>query len=105
MEGLTLSTDQKSGLVFLGTLREIKRVLPGAKTISGLSNISFGLPKRELINKAFLILAVESGMDAVILDITDKEMLAMLQATETLLGTDLYRVQYLKAYRDGRLDF
>ena len=102
---LTLSTDQKNGLVFLETLREIKQALPGAKTISGLSNISFGLPKRKLINTAFLVLAVGSGLDAAILDPTDKEMLALLQATETLLGKDPYCVQYLKAFRAGRFDY
>ncbi|HBD08756.1 MAG TPA: methyltetrahydrofolate--corrinoid methyltransferase [Syntrophobacteraceae bacterium] len=102
---LTLSTDQQNGLVFLETLREIKRVLPGAKTVSGLSNISFGLPKRRLINQVFLVLAVGSGMDAAILDPTDKEMMAMLRATETLLGKDPYCVQYLKAFRAGRFEY
>jgi cobalamin-dependent methionine synthase I len=102
---LTLSTDQQNGLVFLETLREIKRTLPGAKTVSGLSNISFGLPKRHLINTVFLVLAVGAGMDAAILDPTDKEMLAMLRATETLLGKDPYCGQYLKAFRAGRLDY
>ena len=102
---LTLSTDQKNGLVFLETLREIKLALPGAKTVSGLSNISFGLPKRSLINKAFLVLAVGAGLDAAILDPTDKEMLALLRATETLLGQDPYCVEYLKAFREGRFDY
>ena len=102
---LTLSTDQKNGLVFLETLRQIKEALPGAKTVSGLSNISFGLPKRKLINKAFLVLALGSGMDAAIMDPTDKEMLAALRATEALLGQDPYCVQYLKAFREGRLEY
>jgi 5-methyltetrahydrofolate--homocysteine methyltransferase len=70
-----------------------------------LSNISFGLPKRQLINKAFLVLAVGAGLDAAILDPTDKEMLAMLRATETLLGKDPYCVQYLKAFREGRFEY
>ena len=102
---LTLSTDQKNGLVFLETLRQIKEALPGAKTVSGLSNISFGLPKRKLINKAFLVLALGAGMDAAIMDPTDKEMLAALRATETLLGRDPYCVQYLKAFREGRFEY
>lgn len=102
---LTLSTDQKNGLVFLETLRQIKEALPGAKTISGLSNISFGLPKRKLINKAFLVLALGAGMDAAIMDPTNMEMLAMLRATEALLGQDPYCVQYLKAFREGRLKY
>jgi cobalamin-dependent methionine synthase I len=102
---LTLSTDQQNGLIFLETLREIKQVLPGAQTVSGLSNISFGLPKRKLINQVFLVLAAGSGLDAAILDPTDKEMMAMLRATETLLGKDPYCVQYLKAFREGRFEY
>ena len=77
---LSLSTDQKNALVFLETLRAIKRELPGAKTVSGLSNISFGLPKRKVLNQAFLVLAVGAGMDAAIADPTDKALMAMVTA-------------------------
>jgi len=45
------------------------------------------------------------GMDAAILDPTDKAIMAMVQATETLMGKDLYCTRYLKAFREGRLDY
>jgi len=101
---LPISTDQKSALVFLETVKEIKRSI-GAKTISGLSNISYGLPRRRLINQAFLVLASGCGMDAAILDPTDKAMMGMVQTVETLMGKDPYCMQYLKAFRGGALDF
>lgn len=102
---LSLSTDQKNALVFLETLKVIKQALPGAKTVSGLSNISFGLPKRKLLNQAFLVLAGSSGMDAAIADPTDKALMAMVTAAEALANKDAYCVRYLKAFREGRLDY
>jgi cobalamin-dependent methionine synthase I len=101
---LPISTDQKSALMFLETVKEIKRSI-GAKTISGLSNISYGLPRRRLINQAFLVLASGCGMDAAILDPTDKAIMGMVQTVETLMGKDPYCMKYLKAFRGGALDF
>jgi len=101
---LSLATDQKNALVFLETLRAIKKDLPGAKTVSGLSNISFGLPKRKVLNQAFLVLAVGAGMDAAIADPTDKALMAMVTAAEALANKDLYCARYLRAFREGRLD-
>lgn len=102
---LSLATDQKNALVFLETLKAIKKGLPGAKTVSGLSNISFGLPKRKLLNQAFLVLAGGAGMDAAIADPTDKALMAMVAASEALANKDLYCARYLKAFREGRLDY
>ena len=50
---LPLSSNTKNGLLFIDTLKEIKRCFPEAKTISGLSNISFGLPKRTMDQSVF----------------------------------------------------
>ena len=85
--------------------KEIKKNLTEAKTVSGLSNISFGLPKRKLLNQGFLVLALEYGMDAAILDPTDKALMAMVQVTESLVGKDVWCTQYISAFREGRLDF
>ena len=101
---LPLSTDHKNGSVFLETLREIKASLGPARTISGLSNISYGLPKRKRVNHAFFVLAVECGMDAAILDPTDREIMAMVPVTELLMGKDPDCAEYLIAYREGRFN-
>jgi 5-methyltetrahydrofolate--homocysteine methyltransferase len=102
---LSLSTEQKNALVFLETLRAIKRDLPGARTVSGLSNISFGLPKRKVLNQAFLVMAVGAGMDAAIADPTDKALMAMVTASEALANKDPYCARYLRAFREGKLDY
>jgi len=101
---LALSTGHRNGLLFLETLRGIKDCLGEAKTISGLSNISFGLPKRSILNQAFLLLALGCGMDAAILDPTDKALMAMVRAGEALMGKDPFCAQYISAFREGRLD-
>jgi 5-methyltetrahydrofolate--homocysteine methyltransferase len=101
---LSLATDQKNALVFLETLKAIKQELPGARTVSGLSNISFGLPRRKLLNQAFLVLAGFAGMDAAIADPTDKALMAMVTASEALANKDAYCAGYLRAFREGRLD-
>lgn len=102
---LPLSTDGKNGLIFIDTLRQIKTEFPGAKTISGLSNISFGLPVRKAVNLAFLILSINAGMDAAILDPTSKGTMAMIRATEALMDKDAFCRQYLTAFREGKLNF
>lgn len=101
----SVATDQSSGLLFLETLREIKKCLGEAKTISGLSNISFGLPRRKLLNHSFLVLALGAGMDAAIMDPTDKAIMALVQATEAVMGRDPFCTEYLKAFRAGKLDY
>jgi 5-methyltetrahydrofolate--homocysteine methyltransferase len=101
---LALSTEPRNGIIFLETLRGIKENLGEAKTVSGLSNISFGLPKRSILNQAFLLLALGCGMDAAILDPTDKALMAMITAGEALMGKDPFCAHYISAFREGRLD-
>jgi len=88
--------------------REVFRSIPmikalGAKTICGLSNISYGLPNRRLVNSAFLAMAVQAGLDAAILDPLDKEAMSILRASRALLEMDEYCADYIKAFREGKL--
>ena len=76
---------------------------PGVNTICGLSNISFGLPERRLINRNFLALCVAYGLSAVILDPTDQQLMATLLAVEMLLGRDEYCGNFIDAYQNGRI--
>lgn len=99
-----VGTDQTQGKVFLETLANIKRDYPEVKTICGLSNVSFGLPNRRLINRAFMALCVGYGLEAVILDPTDLKLVAILLASEVLMGRDEFCVNYLAAYRRGALE-
>ncbi len=87
----------------MDALRAIKTEYPGVKTISGLSNVSYGLPKRKIVNRAFLITALAAGMDAAIMDPLDMDIMALLKATELVLGKDDFCMNYLMAYRAGLL--
>jgi len=100
---LPISSDTKNGLLFIETLREIKRVFPETKTISGLSNISFGLPKRTWINQSFLVLSLGTGLDAAILNPLDKNLMALVRSTEAILNEDPFCVKYIEAFRSGKL--
>ena len=102
---LPVSSNIQNGNISLEILRKIKEFNPLSKTIIGLSNISFGLPERRLINQAFVILAISLGLDAVILDSTDKRIMGLIRAADVLLGKDNFCRAYLQAYRQGKLNF
>jgi len=96
-----ISTEPEQAREFLKAIPLIKDL--GVKTICGLSNVSFGLPNRRLINSTFLTMAIQSGLDAAILDPTDKEMLSAIKTSGMLLGLDDFCADYIKAFREGQL--
>ncbi|NPV28660.1 MAG: methyltetrahydrofolate cobalamin methyltransferase [Firmicutes bacterium] len=96
---VALATEHKATQVFLEATGEIKKRFPGVYIISGLSNVSFGLPYRRTINRTFLVLARAAGMDAAIIDPLDEELMATVWATELVLGEDPYCRNYLRYYR------
>jgi len=99
-----ISTGSDSGRVAATVIESIMRLYPGAHTICGLSNISYGLPHRRLLSRVFLAMAVMSGLDAAILDPGDKDLTAELLAAEALAGRDEFCMNYITASREGRLD-
>ncbi|MBN2535459.1 MAG: dihydropteroate synthase [Spirochaetales bacterium] len=98
---MTISTNIQNGILFFDTLRAIHAAYPEVHLTAGLSNISFGLPARSYINRAFLTLAVKEGLDCAILDPLDQELKAALLSAELLLGRDLHCLHYTRAYRAG----
>lgn len=98
---MTISTNIESGVIALSTMRAIRAEFPEAHLMCGLSNISFGLPARSYINRAFVTLALEAGLDSAILDPLDREMRAALLAAELVLGRDRHCLNYTRAYRAG----
>ncbi|NWG04078.1 MAG: dihydropteroate synthase [Syntrophaceae bacterium] len=100
---LPISSNTQNGLLFINTLKEIKRLFPEVRTVSGLSNISFGLPKRTLINQSFLVLSLEAGLDAAILNPMDKNLMALVHSTEAFLNKDPFCLRYIEAFRNGKL--
>jgi len=98
-----VSVDTSMGVAALGAIHKIMNDFPGVNTICGLSNVSFGLPERHLINRNFLALCMAYGLSAAILDPTDRKLMATLLAVEMLLGGDEYCENFIKAYQDGRI--
>ncbi|MCX5811999.1 MAG: methyltetrahydrofolate cobalamin methyltransferase [Proteobacteria bacterium] len=98
---MTIGTDTQAGLMALESIRAIKREYPRAHITSGLSNISFGLPARSLINRTFLTLAMEAGLDSAIVDPTNQALREALIVTELLLGQDKFCRRYTQAFRSG----
>lgn len=96
-----VSTSDKAGLEVLETIKAIKETYPKAHLICGLSNVSFGLPNRKVLNRVFMIQTMTMGMDAYILDPLDKTMMGFVYASQALLGKDQYCMQYLTAHRNG----
>lgn len=97
---VTLSTDQTALTVFAECCRQIKAEYPDIHITSGLSNISFGLPTRKNINQAFMVLAMNAGMDSAIVDPTNKNMIGMIYATNALLKRDEYCLDYIDKFKD-----
>ena len=96
----SVATTPEGFLNFAGAAKQIRETHPDIHIISGLSNISFGLPYRKAINHAFLIGAMMNGMDSAIMDPLNRDMLGGVYATEALLNLDEYCIEYLNAYRD-----
>jgi 5-methyltetrahydrofolate--homocysteine methyltransferase len=98
-----VATDTGSALAAAGAIREIMSLFPGVHTICGLTNVSFGMPLRKLVNRTLLVVAMAHGLDSAIIDPTDRELMAGLVAAEALLDRDAFCSGYIKAYREGKL--
>jgi cobalamin-dependent methionine synthase I len=98
-----ISVDTSKGIMAIDSVSGIMKELPGVHTICGLSNISYGLPQRKIINRTFLSLLMYAGLDAAIIDPLDDKIMAALKTTEMLMGNDNYCAQYLKGVRAGQI--
>lgn len=79
----------------------IREQYPTIHITAAVSNISFNLPVRKMINFGFTVLAMNAGLDSAILDPTNRDMMGLIYATEALLGMDDYCMEYISAYREG----
>jgi len=98
-----VSTNSSFGVEFLQAIERITRTFTGVHTMCGLSNISFGLPERKFINHAFMVMAIARGLDGAIVNPLDARMMGCIVTAEMLIGRDDYCVNYLKAFRAGKL--
>ncbi|MBF7097246.1 dihydropteroate synthase [Alkalibacter mobilis] len=98
---MAVGTDQSAGNIAFDCIREIRSAYPDAHIAGGLSNISFGLPNRSLINRTFLTLARAFGMDSAVVNPSDVELIESLYATDLLLGKDRFCRKYTNAAKDS----
>ncbi|HHW32298.1 MAG TPA: methyltetrahydrofolate cobalamin methyltransferase [Clostridiaceae bacterium] len=100
-----IGTGSHYGIVAIETIRKVKTEFPDVHITCGLSNVSFGIPARKLMNQTFLVAAMSAGMDGAILDPLDKKLMSFLYAAEALLGRDEYCMNYLTKFREGELEY
>ena len=98
---LTVSSDRNGALVTLDALRRIRDEFHG-RTILGVSNISFGLPQREIINQAFYTMALQCGLNAGIINPNADGMMRAYRAYRALTARDENCGEYISAYADYR---
>lgn len=96
-----VSTGDKAGQEVLDTVKLITQEYPNVHKVCGLSNVSFGLPNRKILNQLFMVQTMALGMDSYILNPLDKSMMGAVQGSQTLLGKDSYCTGYLNAHRNG----
>lgn len=101
---MTIATSITSGVTFFETVRALHQEYPEIHFTSGLSNISFGLPARSFINRAFMTLAISAGLDSAIMDPNDRELKSAIFAAELVMGMDKHCLKYTKAFRTGLFD-
>ncbi len=100
---LTVGTEVSGAQVALETMQAVRREFPKAKLSVGLSNVSFGLPGRSHINRAYLTLALSYGLDAALLDPLDRELRITMLAAQAVLGHDKFGVNYIRSQRADAL--
>jgi len=99
-----VSTNIEYGMGALSVVERITERHPQVHKTCGLSNISFGLPRRKLVNQVFVAMAIAKGMDSAIIDPLDPRMMANITVAEALAGRDQFCMNYIMADREGRLE-
>ncbi len=108
-----ISVDPQYGNHYFNAVSRVRQEFPGLHIGMGLSNVSFGMPNRKLINQAFIHLAIEAGIDAGLIDPIQTKLSDVLSldteservrlAVDMLEGRDDFCMSYIQAFRDGRL--
>ena len=99
-----LATNDRSALATLNAIKQIMTQFPGVHTTCGLTNVSYGLPNRKLVNRTFLVAAIAHGLDSAILDPTDMELSGALKTALMIAGRDEFCMEYISAFREGRFE-
>jgi len=96
------TTDDGEGIsMVLEVMNHIKETHPKVHISGAISNISFNLPVRRLVNQAFAALAVSAGMDSAVMDPLSHDLRGVIYAAEAMIGLDDFCAEYTSAYREG----
>lgn len=98
-----ISVDTGNGRMVMGAVKTIMTELEGVHTTGGLSNISYGLPQRRIINRCFLAMMVAHGFDSAIMDPLDREVMEIVLTADMVAGNDDYCMRFIKATRSGAI--
>lgn len=98
---MTISTDSTAAVACLDTIKAIHERYPKAHITGGLSNISFGLPERGLLNRTFLALAMMNGLDSAVINPNAEGIVATMKAVDALLNRDRFCRNYTKAAKNS----
>ena len=93
---LTVGADSKAAWTTLEAIRLVREAL-GVNLALGASNVSFGLPEREILNGAFIAMAIAQGLNCPIVDAA--KVRPYILAADLALGRDGYAMRYIKAFR------
>lgn len=100
---MAVSTKTEGAVIALDSMKALREEFPEVKFSIGLSNISFGLPGRTLVNQAFLAQLLAAGLDAAIINPMEQGLINMLYATELILGRDRFCRNYTTAFRKEKV--
>jgi 5-methyltetrahydrofolate--homocysteine methyltransferase len=101
VEMLCTADDGEGISMVLEVMAHIKSTHPKVHISGAVSNISYNLPVRKLVNQAFVTLAMSAGMDSGVLDPLSQDLMGVIYATEAMLGNDDLCGEYMSAYREG----
>lgn len=100
---LTASAQQKEVIETLKAIKLVRENL-GVNTVLGVSNVSFGLPNRGLLNKTFLTLALHSGLTMPILNPQDEEMIHIIKSFNVLMNHDKDSMEYIEYFNNSNVE-
>lgn len=111
---IPIGVDAEAGTAYLEAVRQLReRYGPDLHITGGVSNVSFGMPARRLISDVFLDLCVQAGQDSGIVDpvaadiaralTPDRDAEAYRLAADLLTGADAFGVEFIDAFRSGRI--
>lgn len=98
-----MSVDINNGNIAMEAVKTIMTELEGVHTTGGLSNVSYGLPQRKIINRCFLAMMIANGYDSAIMDPLDKDIMSLLHTADMLAGNDTYCMNFIKGVRANRI--